>query len=135
MSVAISRVLIHREFSRLHQGSLASLAHLPRRSISPRDNFDRLRRARKVRKRIEWNNVGLVVARIYFSSSSRLARFARSPDAPVCDFFPAVQSTHTSCPESPLLFPARQSMHVEVPTSSAYFPTGHAVHVSEPIDE
>ena len=30
-----------------------------------------------MRKRIEW--VGLVVARIYFSSSKRLARFARSP--------------------------------------------------------
>jgi len=26
--VAISRVLIHREYARLHQGSLASLAHL-----------------------------------------------------------------------------------------------------------
>ena len=28
MSVAISRVLIHREYARLHQGSLASHAHL-----------------------------------------------------------------------------------------------------------
>jgi len=28
MSVAISRVLIHREYARLHQGSLPSLAHL-----------------------------------------------------------------------------------------------------------
>ena len=29
MSVAISRVMIHREYTRLHQGSLASLAHSP----------------------------------------------------------------------------------------------------------
>jgi len=28
MSVAISRVMIHREYARLRQGSLASLAHL-----------------------------------------------------------------------------------------------------------
>jgi len=30
VSVAISRDLIHREYARLHQGSLASFAHLSR---------------------------------------------------------------------------------------------------------
>ena len=40
-----------------------------------------LRRAKKVRKRIEW--VGLVVARVYFSSSTTTPpRSARSPPAP-----------------------------------------------------
>ena len=33
MSVAISRVLIHREYSRLHQDSLASLAHLRKKPL------------------------------------------------------------------------------------------------------
>jgi len=56
MSVAISRVMIHREYARLRQGSLASLAHLevriallvgPKALVGRIHLVSRLRRAKR----------------------------------------------------------------------------------------